>query len=411
MRFEYKNNKFFCEEIEISEISKKFSTPFYLYSASQFSDNFSKIKNSFSSENVNICFAVKSCPNIAILKLLQGLGAGADTVSEGEIRRALLAGIKPEKIIFSGVGKTKEEISFALSNGIGQINAESIEELELVNEIAGKMGLKAKISIRVNPDVDAKTHEKITTGRKFDKFGIPWEEVFIIYDKAKTLSNIDIEGLACHIGSQITSIEPYKKAFAKVAEMVNSLKQRGFDIKRVDLGGGIGIRYNEENLVDITEYAKTVKDLFLPLNVKIFLEPGRVISANSGALIAEVQYIKHAGGRSFVIIDAGMNDLARPAVYGAYHKILPVVKSESQENYDIVGPVCESSDIFGRDRKISSLKNGDLVIILDAGAYGASMSSNYNTRPLISEILVEGSSYKEIRKRQSFDDMISHEVF
>lgn len=410
MSFNYKNNELHCENVAIENIAKNFGTPFYLYSSEKFKDNFLGIKNSFK-QDVTVCFAIKSCSNIAILKYLASLGAGADTVSEGEVRRALIAGISPEKIIFSGVGKTKEEIAFALENKIGQLNAESIEELDIINQVAKEKNLKAKISIRVNPDVDAVTHEKITTGRKHDKFGIPWEEVVGIYQKAREFSNLEIEGLATHIGSQITSIEPYKKAFTKIAEMAQNLKNLGFNLKRVDLGGGIGIKYKDENIISIAEYADTIEKLFTPLGLKIFIEPGRTISADAGTLISEVQYIKHAGGRKFLIIDAGMNDLARPAVYGAYHEIIAVNKNSQIETYDVVGPVCESSDIFGRERKIDKLNNGDLVAIMQAGAYGTVMSSNYNSRGLLPEILVSADEFKLIRKRQTFEEIISHEIY
>jgi diaminopimelate decarboxylase len=410
MSFNYKNDKLHCENVAIENLAKDFGTPFYLYSSEKFKDNFLGIKNSLK-QDVTVCFAIKSCSNIAILKYLASLGAGADTVSEGEVRRALIAGISPEKIIFSGVGKTKEEIAFALENKIGQLNAESIEELDIINQVAKEKNLKAKISIRVNPDVDAVTHEKITTGRKHDKFGIPWEEVVGIYQKAREFSNIEIEGLATHIGSQITSIEPYKKAFTKIAEMAQNLKNLGFNLKRVDLGGGIGIKYKDENVISIAEYADTIEKLFTPLGLKIFIEPGRTISADAGTLISEVQYIKHAGGRKFLIIDAGMNDLARPAVYGAYHEIIAVNKNSQIETYDVVGPVCESSDIFGRERKIDKLNNGDLVAIMQAGAYGTVMSSNYNSRGLLPEILVSGDDVNLIRKRQTFEEIISHEIY
>ncbi len=407
----YKNNQLYCGPVSVAEIAKSTSTPFYLYSAEKFAENFNNYKNAFAKYDATICFAVKSNSNIAVLKLLQSLGAGADTVSEGEIRRALLAGVNPEKIIFSGVGKTKEEIAFALDNKVGQLNVESPEELLLINEIAAAKNVKAKISIRVNPNIDANTHEKISTGRKSDKFGIPAEEIFGLYEKAKTLKNIEIEGLATHIGSQITSIEPYKKAFDKIVAMTKELIAKGFNLKRIDIGGGIGIKYNDEETISINEYADYIINLVKPLGLKIFLEPGRSISANAGALITEVQYIKHAGGRSFVIVDAGMNDLARPAIYGAYHNMIAVNNSGAEEVYDVVGPVCESSDIFGRERKINKLNNGDLLAIMDAGAYGAAMSSTYNTRGLLPEIMVEGGNFKIIRKRQTFEEIIASENY
>ncbi|MDX1949261.1 MAG: diaminopimelate decarboxylase [Rickettsiales bacterium] len=407
---DYKNSILHIENLAINEIAKKVGTPFYCYSKKQFENNYKEFKQNFSDYPTTICFAVKSCPNIHILKLLASLGSGADTVSQGEIIRALKAGIKPEKIVFSGVGKTKEEIKFALQKNIGQLNAESLEELEIIDKIAGLLKKKAKVSLRVNPDVDGKTHEKITTGRKHDKFGIPLEDAKKYYDSAAKLDNIKIEGIACHIGSQITDIEPFKQAFQKVAEFANTLKKRGFELKRLDLGGGVGIKYKNEETISIKDYAKAIISAVKSTGLKLFLEPGRRISGDAGILVTEVQFIKNTGERQFAILDAGMNDLARPAIYGAYHEIIQVRdKDGEKKNYDIVGPVCESSDIFGRDRKLFDLKAGELLVILNAGAYGASMASNYNTRPLIPEILVDDKKFKIIRRRQKISEIFEYE--
>jgi diaminopimelate decarboxylase len=411
MSFEYKNNELYAEGLSVEHIAKQVKTPAYIYSANKFRSNFSALKNAFGKFPVNICFAVKSNSNIAVLKLLKEQGAGADTVSAGEIQRAMLAGIAPEKIIFSGVGKTKKEIQFAVDNDIGQLNVESAEELAIINKIAKAKNKKVKVSIRINPDVDADTHEKITTGKKHNKFGIPWEEIEDLFEKSKKFDGVEIEGVATHIGSQITSLEPFKAAFMKVAGMVKKLNAKGFHIRRVDLGGGIGIRYNDEVTISLKEYANAIVELFEPLNVKIFLEPGRSISADAGILVTKVQFIKHADDKSFAIVDAGMNDFARVAVYDAYHEIIPVTKTGKENIYDIVGPVCESSDFFGKDRTLPKLKNGSLLALRDTGAYGASMSSNYNSRGLIPEILVDGNDLKIIRKRQSFKQMISLEKF
>jgi diaminopimelate decarboxylase len=395
----------------VAEIAAQVGTPFYLYSAQQLRENFSAYQTAFATADATICFAVKSCSNIAILKLLNASGAGADTVSGGEIRRALLAGIAPEKIIFSGVGKTREEIAFALESRIGQLNVESPEELEMINEIAATRKVQARVSIRVNPDVDAGTHEKISTGRKSDKFGVPWHGVWETYQKARSLSHLEVQGLACHIGSQITDSKPFNDAFLRVATLARKLQAEGFALKRIDLGGGLGIRYKNEHPIGIPEYAALVMNHVRPLGLRLFLEPGRSISASAGALVSQVLLIKQTEGRNFVVLDAGMNDLARPAIYDAYHDIVPVRQRDAAESYDFVGPVCESSDIFGSNRRVSKLESGDLVAILNAGAYGAAMSSNYNTRPLPPEVLVDGNQLKFIRERQDFAEIIALERY
>ncbi|MEO5718802.1 MAG: diaminopimelate decarboxylase [Chthoniobacterales bacterium] len=411
MSFPYRNRELFCERVAVAKIAAEIGTPFYLYSASSLRANFDAYTQAFASAPTTICFAVKSCSNIALLKLLQAEGAGADTVSGGEIRRALLAGIAPGKIIFSGVGKTKGEIDFALEAGVGQLNVESSEELEMINEIAATRNVKAKISLRVNPDVDAGTHEKISTGRKSDKFGVPWPEVREAYEKARALPHLEVQGVACHIGSQITDLVPFHRAFRKITGLARELLAQGFPLRRIDLGGGLGIRYQNETPVPVGEYAGEVLQHVQPLGLHLFLEPGRSISASAGVLISEVQFVKHTEGKSFLVLDAGMNDLARPAIYGAYHEIVPVREGETAQSYDIVGPDCESSDIFGTNRRLPQLQAGDLVAILNAGAYGAAMSSNYNTRGLLPEILVEGGEFITIRRRQSFEEIIALENY
>ena len=411
MSFTYRNKELVCERVAVAEVAARAGTPFYVYSTGRLRENFNAYATVFSDAAATICFAVKSCSNIAILKLLQAEGAGADTVSSGEIRRAILADIAPEKIIFSGVGKTKEEIAFALDSGVGQLNVESLEELEMINEIAAARNVRAKISVRVNPDVEAGTHDKISTGRKSDKFGIPWDEARHTYGQAKALPHLEVQGVACHIGSQITDLVPFHKAFRKVTDLARELLADGFPIRRIDLGGGLGIRYKDEMPVPVGEYASEVLKHVRPLGLRLFLEPGRSISASAGALISEVQFIKHTEGKSFVVLDAGMNDLARPAIYGAYHEIVSVREGEADQSYDVVGPVCESSDIFGTNRRLPKMQAGDLVAILNAGAYGAAMSSNYNTRGLLPEILVEGDQFRTIRRRQSFEEIIALEQY
>ncbi len=411
MSFTYEDKELRCEGVAFAEIAAQVGTPFYLYSAEQLRENFNAYRSAFAAADATVCFAVKSCSNIAILKLLNAAGAGADTVSGGEIQRALRAGIAPEKIIFSGLGKTRDEIAFALDSEIGQLNVESIEELEIINHIAAVGKTKARISVRVNPDVDAGTHDKISTGRKTDKFGIPWTEAWEACQRARTLAHLKVEGVACHIGSQITETKPFNDAFAKVTNLARELQADGFDLKRIDFGGGLGIRYQGENPIGITEYATLVMNHVRPLGLQLFLEPGRSISASAGALVSEVQFIKHTEGKSFAILDAGMNDLARPAIYGAYHEIVPVRQRDTEESYDFVGPVCESSDIFGSNRRVTKLESGDLVAILNAGAYGAAMSSNYNTRALLPEVMVDNDQFKTIRERQSFEAIVALERY
>lgn len=410
MSFVYENRELTCDGVAIAQIAARVGTPFYLYSAGQLRKNFRAYQTGFALAEATICFAVKACSNIAILRLLQNEGAGADTVSGGEIRRALLAGMDPSKIIFSGVGKTREEIGFALDSKIGQLNVESVEELKLINEIAAAKNLRARVSLRVNPDVDAGTHEKIATGRKSDKFGIPWSEAWDSYQMAKGLSHLEIEGLAFHIGSQITELTPMREALTKTVELVQRLQHDGFALRRIDVGGGLGIRYHDESPIPLRSYAELVMNLVRPLGLRLFLEPGRSIAASAGALIAQVQFRKQSEGKNFVILDAGMNDLARPAIYGAWHEIMPVCEAQAAaETCDVVGPVCESADVLGTNRRLPRLEGGHLVAILDAGAYGASMSSNYNTRPLLPEVLVEDNAARVVRERQRFEDIIALE--
>ena len=409
MPFVYENQQLTCDGIMVAEIAARVGTPFYLYSAAELRRNYRAYEKAFPSEKATICFAVKACSNIAILRLLQELGAGADTVSGGEIRRALRAGINPSKIIFSGVGKTREEIGFALESGIGQLNVESPEELGIIEEVAAAKKLRARISLRVNPDVDAGTHEKISTGRKSDKFGVPWNKAGETYQSAKNLSHLEVDGIAFHIGSQITELAPLRSALTRIGGLASELRATGFPLRRIDVGGGLGIKYHDETPIPISDYAELVMSHVLPLGLDLYLEPGRSIAASAGALIASVQFSKRADGRKFLILDAGMNDLARPALYDAWHEIIPVRQAAMTETYDVAGPVCESADVLGTNRPLPRLEAGDLVAVLNAGAYGAAMSSNYNTRPLPPEILAENNQARVIRERQRFEDIIALE--
>jgi diaminopimelate decarboxylase len=410
MSFEYKDGHLAAENIAVRDISKKVGTPFYCYSKDVLQNNYKSFQEGFSSYPTTICFAIKANSNLSVLKILSDMGAGADTVSQGEIMRAIKAGIPAGKIVFSGVGKTIKEMEYALNQNIGQFNVESRTEVRILNEVAKKLGKKANISIRVNPDINANTHEKITTGRKIDKFGIPWDEVDETFAMAKQYTHLEVQGIACHIGSQITNIEPFIKTARKISELANKLLKQGFNLKRLDLGGGLGIKYKDEQPIDIADYARIIIDSIKDTKLQLFIEPGRRIAADAGILVSEVQYIKKSGEREFLILDAGMNDIMRPAIYTAYHEIIAEKEGDKEYFYDIVGPVCESSDIFGRQRELPHLEAGDLVAIKQAGAYGMSMANNYNTRPIIPEILVEGDNYRVIRERQTLEEIINYDI-
>lgn len=409
--FTYKNNQLFAENLAINDIAKKVGTPFYCYSKKILVENFHNFSNAFKDTNHRICYAIKANPNVNILKLFAGLGAGADVVSAGEIYRALQAGIDPKKIVFAGVGKTKTEMEFALKNGVVEFSIESEPELFLLDKVAQSLNLKAKIALRVNPNVDAKTHSKISTGKKGDKFGIDIEDAPRIYQIAKNLAGIEVFGISTHIGSQITSLNPFRDAFLKVRELCLELRSQGFNIESLDLGGGIGILYNEETPILIQDYANLIKEITKDLNVTITLAPGRSMVGNSGILVSEIIYLKKTSDRDFLIIDAAMNDLMRPGLYDSFHKVIPVLQNSGQESkFDIAGPVCESTDILAKNRHLVNPESGDLITFLSAGAYGASMSNEYNSRPLIPEVLVDDNKFEIIRKRPSYDEMIKLEI-
>ncbi len=409
--FTYKDGVLHAEEIAISEIAQHVPTPFYLYSSATLERHFNVMKDAFSSIPTLICFAVKANSNQAVLTTLAKLGAGADTVSEGEIRRAIAAGIPPNKIIFSGVGKTRDEIHYALTTDILQFSVESIEELHLINEIAGTLGKKAPISIRVNPDVDAGSHDKISTGRKTDKFGVAWNDIIDAYETAGALENLNIVGVNCHIGSQLTQLTPFKTAFDKIVGLVTDLREKGHNIVRLDLGGGLGIPYErtKETPPHPTDYANMIIDTIKDLGCELALEPGRLIAGNAGILVSSVIRIKQSQGRNFVIVDAAMNDLARPSLYDSFHEVDTIIEPASTliAPVDIVGPVCETADRFARQIPFPTVKEGDLIAFRSAGAYGAVMSSTYNSRLLIPEIMVNKNNYAVIRPRLSYDDLIA----
>ena len=408
--FHYKNNALYIDQVNIADIAKQIHTPFYLYSATQLKENFLNYKNAFAGQNILICFAVKSNSNLGVLHALGKLGAGADCVSEGEIRKAIAASIPAEHIVFSGVGKTKEELSYALSKNIMQFNVESIPELLLLNETTSVQNKIANVAIRINANVDGKTHYKINTGLKCNKFGIDINELTEIVKSLESLNNINLQGLSIHIGSQITSLEPYQEAYQIILKTAEMLKSHGCKIEYLDLGGGLGVRYHQENPPKITEYAALVKKLFHNSNYKLIIEPGRSIVANMGILVSSVLYIKETKEKTFAIIDAGMNDILRQSLYDAYHNIIPLSPNTTTAKYDVVGPVCETSDVFSKDKIMPSLNSGDLVAFKDAGAYGAVMSSIYNSRLLIPEVMAQNMKFAVTKDRPSYEDLIKSET-
>ncbi|MFZ2868836.1 diaminopimelate decarboxylase [Zavarzinia sp.] len=409
--FEYREGRLHAEDVALETIAEAVGTPFYCYSTATLERHFRVFADAFAGQNALVCFALKANSNQAVISTLARLGAGADVVSGGELKRALAAGIPPSRIVFSGVGKTAEEMALALDAGIHQFNVESEPELERLSQVAAAKGMVAPITIRVNPDVDAKTHAKISTGKAENKFGIAWERVRLVYARAAALPGVRVVGVDVHIGSQLTALEPFEAAFRKVAELVLALRADGHRIDRLDLGGGLGIPYEENRLVPPAPetYADIVKRTTAHLGCGIILEPGRLIVGNAGVLVTRVLYVKKATKKTFVIVDAAMNDLIRPTLYEAYHGILPVVAPDPDAPVapvDIVGPVCETGDFLALDRLMAPLKSGDMIAVLSAGAYGAVMASTYNTRALIPEVLVSGDKFAVVRERVPVETII-----
>ena len=408
--FPYRGGQLHAEDVPVEQIAAAVGTPFYLYSAAGLASLYRRFADAFAPAKPLVCYAVKANSNLAVLRLFAGLGAGADVVSEGELRRALAAGIPPQRIIFSGVGKTREELEAALAAGIHQLNVESIPELRRLSEVAAAQGQTARIAIRVNPDVDAMTHAKIATGKKGNKFGIDSDEVGDAYRLAASLPGVEPVGLAVHIGSQAGGLEPFREAFERLAELVIELRWDGLPVRRVDLGGGLGIRYHVESPPDPAAYAALASQVFGPLEVELAFEPGRVLCGPAGLVVASVVYVKDGATRRFVILDAAMNDLIRPALYEAWHDIVPVrlpAAGAASGPADVVGPVCETGDTFATERDLPPLAEGDLVALTDAGAYGAVMSSTYNSRLLVPEVMVNGSRFAVIRARPSYEAMLA----
>lgn len=407
--FTIKNNTLFAENVALTDIAKRFSTPCFVYSKTALIQAFESFNAGFKGSNHLVCFAVKSNPNLAILNLFASLGAGFDIVSGGELARVLAAGGDPKKIVFSGVGKTAVEMQAALNAGIFCFNVESRSELDRLNTVAGAMGKVAPVSLRVNPNVDAKTHPYISTGLKNNKFGVAYEDALNIYLEAANMPNIAIHGVDCHIGSQITELSPFLDAFDRVLALVDALEQHGIHIQHIDAGGGIGICYSDETPPEFSAYASAMQEKLGQRQVKLVFEPGRALVGNAGILLTQVEYLKPTESKNFAIVDAAMNDLMRPALYDAYHEIQAVTPRNTPAiSYEIVGPVCESGDFLGHDRTLA-LEEGDLLAIMSAGAYGMSMASNYNTRPRAAEVMVDGETCHLIRKRETVADLFALE--
>lgn len=413
--FIYRNGVLHAEDVAITEIAASVGTPFYVYSQATLTRHFRVFDEALSGLKHLICYAMKANSNIAILKILGDLGAGMDVVSGGEYLRAKAAGVPGNRIVFSGVGKTREEMALAIKNGIRQFNVESETELKVLNEVALSLCAIAPITLRVNPDVDAKTHAKIATGKSENKFGIPIAKSQEVYATAASMEGIEVVGIDVHIGSQLTDLEPFRLAYEKVAELTKTLRQDGHNIRRLDLGGGLGIPYENSNQSPPTpeDYAKVIHETVGNLDCEIEIEPGRLLAGNAGLMISSVIYNKSGEGRDFMIVDAAMNDLIRPAMYEAYHEIIPVLESNAQSktsDYDVVGPVCETGDTFAKKRTLTSVADGEMVAFRSAGAYGAVMASEYNTRPLIPEVLVHEDQFSIIRKRPSVESIIKRDL-
>jgi diaminopimelate decarboxylase len=409
--FGYKNGELYCEGVPVSTIAQRVGTPFYLYSSNTLASHYRAFDKAFAGVPNIICFALKSNSNGAVLRVLGKEGAGADIVSGGELFRALRAGIDPKRIVYAGVGKRRDEIEYALKVGILMFNVESGEELLAIDRAANEMHAKAKIALRVNPNIDPKTHAYISTGLKENKFGIPIEEALEFYQLARGLANIEVVGVHQHIGSQITEVQPFIDALEKLVGFVRELRAAGMDITYINIGGGIGITYKDETPPLPKEVAAAIKPMLKASGCTIVMEPGRALVGNAGILVTRALYRKDSGEKKFLIVDAGMNDLIRPSLYDAYHEIRPLVEpaSPKQETYDVVGPICESGDFLAKDRSLPVIQPGEYLAVLGAGAYGFSMSSNYNSRPRAAEVIVRGTDYFVVRERETYSELVKGE--
>ena len=408
--FEYRDNRLFAEEVAIEDIVRTHGSPCYIYSRATFERHWKAFDEALTAHEHLVCFAVKANSNLGVLNVLARLGSGFDIVSGGELERVLAAGGEAGKIVFSGVGKTAAEMQRALEVGIRCFNVESEAELSLLDNVAGKMGVKAPISIRVNPNVDAKTHPYISTGLKENKFGIDISIAPDVYERASKMENLVIEGVDCHIGSQLTETAPFIDALERVLKLIDLLEEMSIDIHHLDLGGGLGIQYHDETPPLPAEYAKALSDKLQGRDLEILLEPGRAIAGNAGILVTQVEFLKHNDEKYFAVVDAAMNDLMRPSLYSAWQEIIPVTKKEGGETqcYDIVGPICETGDFLGKDRELN-IAAGDLLAVRSSGAYGFTMSSNYNTRPRVTEIMVDGDKVHVVRERETIESLFANE--
>ena len=410
--FQYQNGELYASDVPIREITEAVGTPFYCYSCESLEYQYKLFSDALHGLDAQVFFAVKANSNISVIATLARLGAGADVVSTGELKRAIVSGVEASKIVFSGVGKTQEEMAYAIKAGVLQINVESLSELEMLSDVASSLGANSNVAIRVNPDVDANTHKKITTGKSENKFGVSWKEAHKAFALAYKLPGINANGVAVHIGSQILDLKPFRDAFKLVVGLIKELRQDGYAIESVDLGGGLGISYGNEQPSSPKEYGDMVKSVFGNLDCRIYFEPGRLIAGKAGILVTRVIRVKEGSNRSFVVVDAAMNDLLRPALYEAQHEIQPVIGASSSDKMqviEVVGPICETGDTFGLPKSMPLAVAGSLLAIRNAGAYGAVMASTYNTRPLIPEIMVKGKTFSVIRDRISVDELLAFE--
>lgn len=410
--FSYIDGQLCAEKVSLTEIAAEVGTPFYCYSTGALEESYRAFADALSGLDAEICYAVKANSNVAVIATLARLGAGADVVSEGEIRRALAAGVDASRIVFSGVGKTRAEMAFALDIGIGQFNVESVPELAALAEVARSMNKTAPVALRINPDVDAGSHHKITTGRSEDKFGIGIGEAETVYRRAAAMDGVRVAGLAVHIGSQLTSLAPFRDAYRHAVDLVRTLRASGLPVERLDLGGGLGIVYRDETPPDLRAYAAMVRDITDGLGVELMFEPGRLLVGNAGVLVTRVVYDKAGREGRHVIVDAAMNDLIRPALYDAFHHVVTVSeprRDATTSPADVAGPVCETGDVLAHDRALPQLAEGDLLAVMSAGAYGAVMASEYNTRPLVAEVMVSGARYSVIRERTPYDIILARD--
>jgi len=409
--FHYKNGELYCEKVPLRQIAEAVGTPLYVYSHATLSHHFRTFDAAFAGYPHLICFAVKANANLAILRLFAQLGSGADIVSGGELYRAMKAGMDPQRVVYSGVGKNFEEIRQAIKAGILMFNIESSQELGEISRIAGRLKKNAPIALRINPDIDPQTHPYISTGLKKNKFGINLDRALLDYERASQLPYVEVVGVACHIGSQITELSPFLEAVQRLRKLVEELARRGIHIRYLDLGGGLGITYNQETPPHPQEYGQALIQELKGLDVTLILEPGRVLVGNAGILVTQVHYTKDSEAKHFIIVDAGMNDLARPSLYGSYHALWPVTEAPRGEvTASLVGPICESGDFLAKDRPMPDFQPGELVAVMSAGAYGFSMSSNYNARPRVAEILVKDEAFYVIRKRETYAQLIRGEA-